>query len=50
MAEHRIISADSHFVEPSTMWAERIDPKFRDKVPHTIQGYKAPLLPYSSAP
>jgi predicted TIM-barrel fold metal-dependent hydrolase len=35
MAEGRIISADSHFVEPPTMWAERVDKKFRDRAPHT---------------
>src|SRR6267142_846508 len=40
MAEQRIISADSHFVEPPTMWAERIDARFRDRAPHTEQGYK----------
>jgi predicted TIM-barrel fold metal-dependent hydrolase len=38
MAEHRIISADSHFVEPPNMWAERIDKKFRDRAPHTVRG------------
>src|SRR2546428_7062596 len=38
MAEYRIISADSHFGEPPNMWAERIDPKFRDRAPHTVQG------------
>ena len=40
MAELRIISADSHFVEPPTMWAERIDACFRDRAPHVQQGYK----------
>ena len=38
MAEHRIISADSHFVEPPNMWVERIDKKFRDRAPHTVRG------------
>ena len=38
MAEYRLISADSHFVEPPTMWAERIDKKFRDRAPHTVKG------------
>src|SRR2546427_12610796 len=38
MAEHRVISADSHFVEPPTMWAERIDKKFKDRAPHTVRG------------
>jgi len=31
MAEQRIISADSHFVEPPTMWTERMDARFRDR-------------------
>ena len=39
MADYRIFSADSHFVEPATMWAERMDAKFRDRAPHTIQGH-----------
>src|SRR2546425_10723371 len=39
MAEYCIISADSHFVEPPNMWAERIDTKFRDRAPHTVQGF-----------
>src|SRR5262245_6297642 len=38
MSEHRIISADSHFVEPPSMWAERIDKQFRDRAPHTVRG------------
>src|SRR6266851_1423493 len=38
MAEQRIISADSHFVEPPNMWAERIDKKFRDRAPHIVKG------------
>ncbi|MBI3303896.1 MAG: amidohydrolase [Deltaproteobacteria bacterium] len=38
MAEYSIISADSHFVEPPNMWAERIDKKFRDRAPHTVRG------------
>lgn len=38
MAEYRVISADSHFVEPPTMWAERIDKKFKDRAPHTVRG------------
>jgi predicted TIM-barrel fold metal-dependent hydrolase len=38
MADYRIISADSHFVEPPKMWAERLDRKFRDRAPHTVHG------------
>jgi len=29
MTAYRIISADSHFVEPPTMWTERVDHPFR---------------------
>src|SRR5438552_9630351 len=38
MAAYRLISADSHFVEPPTMWAERMDKKFRDRAPRTVTG------------
>ena len=34
MADYRLISADSHFVEPPKMWAERLDKRFRDRAPH----------------
>ena len=34
MSDYRLISADSHFVEPPRMWAERIDRRFRDRAPH----------------
>src|SRR5256884_1869232 len=35
---YRIISADSHFVEPPDMWGERMDKKFRERAPHTVRG------------
>ncbi len=38
MAAYQLISADSHFVEPPTMWAERLEPKFRDRAPRTVKG------------
>ncbi|HKA54854.1 MAG TPA: amidohydrolase family protein [Candidatus Binatia bacterium] len=38
MAKYSVISADSHFVEPPGMWAERLDNKFRDRAPHTVKG------------
>jgi len=40
MTTYRIISGDSHFVEPPNMWAERIDKKFRERAPHTEKGYQ----------
>jgi predicted TIM-barrel fold metal-dependent hydrolase len=38
MSNYRLISADSHFVEPPNMWAERVDKRFRDRAPHTVKG------------
>ena len=40
MSDYLLISADSHFVEPPGMWAERVDRKFRDRAPHTVKGLK----------
>jgi predicted TIM-barrel fold metal-dependent hydrolase len=33
MAEYKLISADSHIVEPPDMYADRIESKFRDRAP-----------------
>lgn len=33
MAEYKLISADSHIVEPPDMYASRIEPRFRDRAP-----------------
>jgi hypothetical protein len=34
MADYRIISADSHIVEPPDMYSSRIAPQFRNRAPH----------------
>ena len=31
-----VVSADSHFLEPPTLWTERLDRKYRDRAPHTF--------------
>src|SRR5215472_9964414 len=33
MAAYKLISADSHIVEPPDMYTDRIEPKFRDRAP-----------------
>ena len=33
MTAYKLISADSHIVEPPDMYSSRIDPKFRDRAP-----------------
>jgi predicted TIM-barrel fold metal-dependent hydrolase len=39
MADYRIISADSHMVEPPGLWLERLDRKYRDHAPRVIEEY-----------
>jgi uncharacterized protein len=36
MLKFPIYSADSHVIEPSDLWLERIEPKFRDRAPRVI--------------
>ena len=33
----RIISSDSHVIEPPTLWADHVDPQFRDRVPRVVR-------------
>ena len=41
MAEYKLISADSHIVEPPDMYTGRIEPRFRDRAPR-IKRRKTP--------
>ena len=36
-ARERVISADSHVVEPPDLFTEYIEPRFRDRAPHVIE-------------
>ena len=42
MSDSRLISADSHFVEPPHMWAERLDRRFRDRAPRVGRRVETP--------
>ena len=37
MAIHRLISSDSHIVEPSDLWSARMDREFRDRAPRLMR-------------
>jgi predicted TIM-barrel fold metal-dependent hydrolase len=37
MAGARLISADSHVVEPLGLWVERVDVPFRERAPHLVR-------------
>ncbi|HSE85788.1 MAG TPA: hypothetical protein VLJ79_06190 [Candidatus Binatia bacterium] len=34
---NRVIDADSHVLEPPDMWAQYLEPEFRDKAPYFIK-------------
>ena len=37
MANYRVISSDSHVVEPADLWTSRVDRKFRDRAPCIVR-------------
>ena len=37
MGKYRVISSDSHVVEPYDLWTNRIEPKFKDRAPRVVQ-------------
>jgi hypothetical protein len=41
MATYRLISSDSHIIEPADLWQERIDRPFRDRAPHLVHEAEA---------
>jgi predicted TIM-barrel fold metal-dependent hydrolase len=51
--QYRVISADTHVLEPADLWTSRVDPKYRDRVPRIewldkggawiIEGAKEPI-------
>jgi hypothetical protein len=44
IAKYKLISADSHICEPPSLYKDYIDPKFRDRAPHTVQGDRGELF------
>jgi predicted TIM-barrel fold metal-dependent hydrolase len=37
MADHKLISADNHVVEPADLWTSRADKKFKERVPRIVR-------------
>ncbi len=44
MAQLRLISADSHVMEPADFWQTRLDQRYRDRAPHVGISDSAGLL------
>ena len=38
MAPYRVLSSDSHVVEPPDLWTSRMDPSLGDRIPHLVAG------------
>ena len=36
----RVISADSHVIEPADLWTSRIEQRYRDRAPHVIKEFR----------
>ena len=36
MAGYRVISSDSHVVEPPDLWTTRTEPEYRDRAPYVV--------------
>jgi hypothetical protein len=39
METEKILSADSHVIEPADVWTARIDPRFLDRAPRVIKNF-----------
>src|SRR3954468_23757956 len=37
MAIERMISSDSHLIEPPTLWVDRLPKNLRDRAPHVVE-------------
>ena len=44
MASNRVISADSHAMEPADLWTSRLDANLRDKAPRVVETSKGHLF------
>jgi hypothetical protein len=41
MSTYRLISSDSHIIEPPDLWEQRIDRSFRDRAPRLVHAADA---------
>ena len=41
MTEYKVISSDSHIIEPENLWEERIDRRFKDRAPRLLHEAEA---------
>jgi len=46
MADDKLISADSHVSEPTDLWVERVDKRYRDRAPRLVENPADPSGAY----
>ena len=37
MSDYKLVSSDSHIMEPPDLWLERIDSEYKDRAPRVIR-------------
>ena len=37
MSDYKLVSSDSHIMEPPDLWLERIDPEYKDRAPRVVR-------------
>ena len=42
MSETRVVSADSHVMEPADLWVEGLDKRYRDRAPRVVKQEEGP--------
>ena len=50
MAQFRVLSSDSHVVEPPNLWLDRMDPSHGDAIPRVVAAEEADLWFINNAP
>ena len=46
MTTDKLISADSHVSEPTDLWVERVEKKYRDRAPRLVENPRDPKGAY----
>ena len=37
MSDYKLVSSDSHIMEPPDLWLKHIDPEYKERAPHVVR-------------
>ena len=37
MSDYKLVSSDSHIMEPPDLWLKHIDPEYKERAPHIVR-------------